>query len=75
MPVRFGQQVVQSVHVCVRKHTQIRAAQLAAINDAGVVFPIAVDRIARPNEGRDCPHIGCKSRGEEKRRLTAFELR
>ena len=51
-----------------------RPAQPAAVDDAGVVQLVAVDRVPFADQGRDRADVGRVAGGKEQRRFGPFEL-
>jgi hypothetical protein len=68
------EQVVKSVNIPMRKNTEIRPTQTAAVKQAGMVFLVAVNNITRADKGTDRAGIGGKTGWKDQRGLGTFKL-
>ena len=67
---QFGQMI--DVGVAVDAHFGPR--EPAAVDQAGVIFGVGVDRVAAPDQGGDRAEVGGEAGSENQRGLGAFEL-
>ena len=71
MPLR--EQSFQRVDVAVRVDVRFGPRQPAAVDEAGVVLRVGVDRVAAIDQRRHDPRVGGESGGEEQGGLDSLE--
>ena len=70
-----GKELFQLLHIAVLIAQHLAVRELAAVIDAGVVFPVTDHIVAPAHQGADDAQIGLKARGEGDRTLHVHEVR
>src|SRR4029453_18513869 len=68
------QQLAQVIDITVTINMHFRPAEPAAVDDAGMVQFVAIDRAPFAHESRDRADVGRVAAGKEQRRFSPFKL-